>query len=59
MRKIGIHLASMTQMLFGVYGKRWQESEPHYKKYIKDSWIRPNETERPPLKNLVEDGCYW
>lgn len=59
MGKIGIHLASMTQMLFGVYGKRWQESEPQYKKYIKDSWIRPKETEQPPLKNLVEDGCYW
>lgn len=57
--KIGIHLASMTQMLFGIYGKRWEETEPQYKKYIKDSWIRPDKSERPPLMNRIENGCYW
>ena len=57
--KTAIHLAGWTQMLFGIYGKRWLEDMPEYKKYIKPTWIRPSENERPHKANLVEGGCYW
>lgn len=57
--KIGIHLAGWTQMLFGIYGKRWIEDQPEYSKYINDFWIRPEQGEVPQGSNLVEGGCYW
>ena len=49
----------MTQMIFGVYGKRWVESEPVYKKYINEYWIRPGNNEKPLGANRIEGGCYW
>ncbi len=57
--KIGLHLASMTQMLFGVYGTRWVEDQPEYKRYINEFWIRPQATETPLKSNVIENGCYW
>lgn len=57
--KIGIHLAGWLQMLFGVYGKRWLADQPKYAKFTNESWIRPDETERPQRFNQVEGGCYW
>lgn len=57
--KQAVHLASMTQMIFGVYGKRWVESEPVYKKYINEYWIRPGNNEKPLGANRIEGGCYW
>lgn len=52
--KIAIHLGGATQMLFGVYGKRWKDSP-----YINEFWIRPGEKERSINYNQVEEGCYW
>lgn len=57
--KQAVHLASMTQMLFGVYGKRWLDSEPEYRKYINEYWIRPDKNEKPQGADRVEGGCYW
>ena len=57
--KIGFHLAGWTQMLFGIYGKRWLEDQPKYSKYINQYWIRPGEKEIPSGANMVEGGCYW
>lgn len=57
--KVGFHLAGWTQMLFGIYGKRWLEDQPQYSKYINEYWIRPSEREIPLGANLVEGGCYW
>lgn len=59
MGKQAIHLASMTQMLFGVYGKRWVEQEPEYLPFINEYWIRPGESEKPKGAQKVENGCYW
>lgn len=59
MGKQAVHLASMTQMLFGIYGRRWVEQEPEYKKYINEYWIRPGDNERPKGAQKVENGCYW
>ena len=57
--KIGIHLAGWTQMLFGIYGKRWLLDQPQYAKFINDNWIRPSQTEVPQNSTEVEGGCYW
>lgn len=59
MGKIAVHLAGWTQMLFGVYGKRWLKDQPQYSKFINEYWIRPNENERPQGAEKVEGGCYW
>lgn len=57
--KVALHLAGWTQMLFGVYGKRWTEHQTKYSKYINEYWIRPNQKEAVKNMGLVEDGCYW
>jgi len=57
--KIAIHLAGWTQMLFGIYGKRWLEDQPKYKEFINEYWVRPNENEKPKNADSVEGGCYW
>jgi len=54
--KIAIHLGGATQMLFGIYGKRWEESR---KDLINENWIKPLETERSVNYGSVEGGCYW
>lgn len=57
--KVGVHLAGWTQMLFGIYGKRWVQDQPKYAKFINDAWIRPSDQERPKGFGKVEGGCYW
>lgn len=57
--KVGFHLAGWTQMLFGIYGNRWINDQPEYKRFINTHWIRPNETEVPQGASKVEGGCYW
>lgn len=59
LNKVGIHLAGWTQMLFGIYGKRWLTDQPQYAKFINDNWIRPNNDEVPQNSVKVEGGCYW
>ena len=46
-------------MLFGIYGKRWLDQEPEYRKYINEFWVRPNDSEKPFGANKVEGACYW
>lgn len=57
--KIAIHMAGWTQMLFGIYGNRWIEDQPEFKKYINEYWTRPSIDERPKNVEKVEGGCYW
>lgn len=59
MGKQAVHLAGWTQMLFGIYGKRWVQQQPEYKNLINNYWIRPGENEKPQGANKVENGCYW
>lgn len=57
--KIGIHLGGVTQLLFGIKGKRWEEW-PHYtalRKNNGEEWIYANEI--PESYKKVENGCYW
>lgn len=56
--KIGLHMASYVQILFGIYGTRW-EDDPSVKPFINEYWIRPLESEKPKNFKVVENGCYW
>jgi len=59
--KQAIHLAGATQLLFGIKGKRWEQNSAfaYVQKYFNDSWVYPDEAERPKRALEVEGGCYW
>ncbi len=56
--RIGFHLGGHTQILFGVYGKRWDRD-----RLLADlqtpAWVRPSGDEAPSTVVKVEQGCYW
>ena len=57
--KQAIHLGGVTQLLFGIKGKRWEEWE-HYTSLRKnngENWIFTQDI--PKDFNKIEDGCYW
>lgn len=58
MGKKAIHLGGSTQMLFGVYGRRW-EILPDFQDIINEHWIKPQIDEKPKSANSVENACYW
>lgn len=53
-----IHLGGGTQILFGIKGKRWDDSD-YFKPFFNEYWTRPNENETPKTAKQVEGGCYW
>jgi hypothetical protein len=56
--KIGIHTGGGTQLFFGIKGRRW-DNHPLISPHYNPNWTRPLEHETPPLKDIVEEGCYW
>lgn len=52
--KKSIHMGGSLQLLFGIKGKRWDNS-PLYNEH----WTSPSASERPANLNMVENGCYW
>ena len=56
--KKAVHLGGATQILFGVRGKRWDQS-PFFQNIFNENWVYPEESERPPRADSVESGCYW
>lgn len=58
MGKKVIHLGGSTQMLFGVYGRRWKIN-PDFQHLINNDWIKPSESDKPKNAALVENACYW
>lgn len=63
MGKQAIHLGGATQLLFGIYGKRWLDDSrgvfDYVKVYINDAWVRPEDSERIAKAKEIEGGCYW
>ena len=59
--KQAVHMGGITQILFGIHGKRWDEDKNHQflKKYYNDSWVRVSDKDKPKDAKAVEDGCYW
>lgn len=58
MGKKAIHLGGATQLMFGIWGHRWDQI-PEFKALRNDSWVIPSEYEKPRRANEVENGCYW
>lgn len=58
MGKQAIHVGGATQILFGIMGARWNNI-PRISSMYNQHWVRPDESERPPLFEKLENGCYW
>lgn len=59
MGKIAIHLGGVTQLLFGIRGRRWIIEQPKYHSIMTEAWCSPSESERPAGWEKIEEGCYW
>ncbi len=58
--KKAIHMAGVTQLLFGIKGKRWESYLVWpYMNLFNEHWVRPGESEKPKNAQVVEDACYW
>jgi hypothetical protein len=58
--KQAIHLGGVTQILFGIIGKRWEKDYADTTaKLFNEHWIRPSASETPEGSNKIENGCYW
>ena len=58
--KKAIHLAGVTQLLFGIKGSRWENFIVWpYMNLFNEHWIRPLGIEKPKNANQVEGACYW
>lgn len=55
---IGVHLGGAAQIVFGVAGGRWQESDV-LRPLATEAWVRPSGDEVPPDYKKMEGGCYW
>lgn len=56
--KKAIHLGGVTQILFGIKGRRWVESKVDRIPF-NDEWVYPMKEETPRNAADVEVGCYW
>lgn len=56
-----VHLGGITQILFGIHGKRWDEDKNHQflKQYDSEAWVRISDKDKPKDADSVEGGCYW
>lgn len=59
--KQAVQLAGATQILFGIRGRRWDESPcfQYVRDFYNDAWVYPGQQERPKDYQVVEGGCYW
>lgn len=55
---VAIHLGGATQLLFGIWGNRWNNSEEMLR--LRNSyWVRPLSSETPELAPQAEGAAYW
>jgi hypothetical protein len=60
MGKKAVHLAGVTQLLFGIKGKRWENFIVYpYTNLFNEHWVRPGQAEKPKNAQVVEGACYW
>lgn len=60
MGKQAIHLGGVTQILFGIKGRRWErEYADSTAKLFNEHWVRPLPEETPVNKDKIERSCYW
>lgn len=56
--KIAIHMGGDLQILFGIWGSRWNTNEEALR-VRNEYWTVPLPEETPQAKSIVENGCYW
>jgi hypothetical protein len=56
--KCAIHLGGATQLLFGIWGARW-DAYPAHRALKNRYWTRPLPDERPSGWESIERGAYW
>ena len=52
-----IIMCGVTQILFGIKGKRWDD-RPYVSKFYNEHWVRLDQQELPDFAKKVEKGCY-
>lgn len=61
--KKAVHLGGSLQLLFGIRGARWENSNYNatynYSKLMNEFWVKPSATETLSKAQQVEEGCYW
>lgn len=55
--KQAVHMGGAVQLLFGIKGKRWDETG--IKKYYNQYWVRPGEETKPKEAEKLDYNCYW
>lgn len=58
LKRKAVHLGGMTQLLFGIKGRRW-EGIPKYDALFNEHWVRPFESDTITAAKTIENGCYW
>lgn len=65
-KKLGrkaIHMGGVTQILFGIIGKRWEQpipgGYPPLTRFVNSQWTRPLAEETPSGFKSVDGGGYW
>lgn len=56
--KQAVLMGGMLQVLFGIYGQRWEERLAN-EGILNEHWVRPRPQDRPKGYEAVEHGCYW
>lgn len=56
-----VHLGGALQLLFGIIGKRWENScgKSDISRFFNEYWIRPDAINTPAIAHKIENGCYW
>ena len=55
-----IHLGGVTQILFGIRGRRWErEYADSTAQLFNEHWVRPLPSETPANKDKIERSSYW
>jgi hypothetical protein len=58
--KQAVHLGGVTQILFGIKGRRWErEYADSTAKLFNEHWVRPLPSETPANKDKIEKSSYW
>ncbi len=53
-----VHMGGVTQILFGIKGRRWIDN-PRSGIKFNEAWTYPKESETPKNCKVVENHCYW
>jgi hypothetical protein len=61
--KKAIHMGGVTQILFGIIGRRWERpipgGYPPLNRFFNDNWTRPLPQETPSGFERIDGGAYW